>query len=271
MMTIPAAHAADLPPIMQRIMPVADDFASGWYLRGDVGVGMQKFSRFDHTATNTAFVWPASWNIDHKGISDAIFVGAGVGYQFNSWLRFDVTGEYRATSRVHAVGRYTGVADFCAGGGVCFDVYDGNHSSAVFLANAYLDLGTWWRLSPFVGAGVGTARHQISDLWDLGLNSDGTTGRGFANSYAKWNFAWAVHAGVAYDVSRNLKVELAYRYLNMGNVRTGIVDCVGCGAGGPLAYYTLHGLDSHDIKLGLRWMLDAPPPPPPPAPLVTKG
>jgi hypothetical protein len=54
-------------------------------------------------------------------------------------------------------------------------------------------------------------------------------------------------------------------------VRTGIVDCVGCGAGGPLAYYTLHGLDSHDIKLGLRWMLDAPPPPPPPAPLVTKG
>jgi hypothetical protein len=65
-------------------------------------------------------------------------------------------------------------------------------------------------------------------------------------------------------------VELAYRYLNMGNVRTGIVDCVGCGVGGPLAYYTLRKLDSHDIKLGLRWMIDSPAPPPPP-PLITKG
>jgi opacity protein-like surface antigen len=269
----PAAKAADMPLMQRAAPPIMDDFTSGWYLRGDVGIGMNRFSSFDHTATNTAFVWPASWNIDSKGMNDSVFIGAGIGYQWNNWMRFDVTGEYRMTTKFRAVGRYSGVADFCAGGGTCFDVYDGSHSAAVFLANAYVDLGSWWGVTPFIGAGAGMAYHNISGLWDLGLNSDGTTGRGFANSYASLNFAWAVHAGVSYNVASNLKIELAYRYLNMGSVRTGIVDCAGCGAGGPLAYYTMRNMDAHDIKLGLRWMLNAPPPVEPayPAPLVRKG
>ena len=59
----------------------------------------------------------------------------------------------------------------------------------------------------------------------------------------------------------------------MGDVRTGIIDCVGCGAGGPLAYYTLKELESHDFKLGFRYMFSRPEPyfPPEPAPLVRKG
>ena len=28
-------------------------------------------------------------------MADAAFVGFGVGYAWNNWLRFDVTGEYR--------------------------------------------------------------------------------------------------------------------------------------------------------------------------------
>ena len=32
--------------------------------------------------------------------------------------------------------------------------------SAVFLANAYVDLGTWWCVTPFIGAGVGTSYNQ---------------------------------------------------------------------------------------------------------------
>jgi opacity protein-like surface antigen len=265
-MTLPAANAADL-PLMPRMTPVVEDFASGWYLRGDVGVGVQQFQSFDHTATNTGFVWPASWNIDSKSVNSTVFLGAGIGYQVTNWLRFDVTGEYRVSARFKAVGRYT---EFCSGGGVCFDTYDGNHSSSVFLANAYLDLGTWWRITPFIGAGVGMAAHSIHDFWDLGLNSDGGTGRGFAANNTAWNMAWAVHAGFAFDVSHNLKVELAYRYLNMGDVKTAVIDCLGCGAGGPLAYYTMKRFDSHDFKLGLRWMLDAPAPVQP-YPLVRKG
>ena len=77
-----------------------------WYLRGDVGVGVQSFKSFDFTQTNAATggAWPASWRIDQKDIKDTAFVGAGVGYQWNSWLRFDVTGEYRADVKFKAVG-----------------------------------------------------------------------------------------------------------------------------------------------------------------------
>jgi opacity protein-like surface antigen len=176
--TLTGAHAADLSPMLDRGPPPVDDFASGWYLRGDVGVGINTFSSFDHHATNTAFAWPASWNIDQKSITESVMIGGGVGFYYNSWLRFDVTGEYRTASRFKAVGGYT---EFCAGGGRCFDVYDGHHSSAVFLANAYFELGTWGRFSPFIGAGVGGAYHMTSGVWDLGLNSDGTTGRGCAD------------------------------------------------------------------------------------------
>ena len=100
--------------------------ASGWYLRGDVGVGIQNFKTFDHSQTNPAFVWPASWTINQQEIKDATILGFGIGYEFNSWLRFDVTGEYRTKVVGKATGSFT---EFCAGGGTCFD-----HSAAVFMA-----------------------------------------------------------------------------------------------------------------------------------------
>jgi opacity protein-like surface antigen len=255
-----SAQAADLPPIMQSpqmIAPVqVQEQMGGWYLRGDIGVGQQKFTEFDHTQTNAAFVWPASWRIDQRDMGDTTFVGGGIGYQWNSWLRFDATAEYRMKSKFKAIGSYT---EFCPGGR-CFDVYEGNHSAFVLMANGYVDLGTWMCLTPFIGAGIGVARHSITGLTDVGFISDGTTGFGYAsnNDFAEWKLAWAVHAGVAYNVSNTFKVELAYRYMNFGNVNTSTIDCAngGCSTGGgPRAFYTFTNMDSQDIKLGMRWLL----------------
>jgi opacity protein-like surface antigen len=101
---------------------------------------------------------------------------------------------------------------------------------------------------------------------DIGVIADGTTGFGYAelNSHSKANFAWALHAGLAYEVTPKFKVEMAYRYLNMGDVVTSTINCAGsgCAGDGPRAYYHLKGFDSHDFKLGMRWMLvpDAPQP-----------
>src|SRR5262245_60533461 len=150
---IPGAFAADLPPMLPPAVPAPVEEFSGWYLRGDVGVGSQRFSHFDHTQTNSSFVWPASWRIDQKDIKDVAFVGFGLGYQWNAWLRTDVTGELRGSSKGKAIGSYT---EFCPGGR-CFDIYDFDHQASVILANVYFDLGTWWCLTPFVGAGIGGA------------------------------------------------------------------------------------------------------------------
>jgi opacity protein-like surface antigen len=275
-----ATLAADLPPPLPPPVyraPVAVE-TGGWYLRGDVGVGMQWFKEFQFNQTNIASgaVWPASWRIDQKDIKDTAFVGFGIGYSWNNWLRFDFTGEYRMDVKFKALGSFT---EFCPGGGRCFDAYDGDHQASVFLVNAYLDLGTWWCVTPFVGFGAGWAYHKTAALTDLGTAGGGNVPFGHTlvdNSH--WNFAWAAHAGLAYSVTNNFKVEFAYRYLNMGDVKTSEVLCgaSGCGTGsGPRAFYTLTNFDSHDLKIGFRWMLqpDAPPPPPPyaPPPLMRKG
>jgi opacity protein-like surface antigen len=260
LITTTAAIAADfpaaMPPPQMVRAPVAE--TNGWYLRGDVGVGNQHFKSFDFTQT-AGGPWPATWRIDVKDIKDTYFFAAGLGYQWNNWLRFDVTGEYRADVKFKAVGSYFNGIDRA------FDYYDGDHAAAVFLVNAYLDLGTWWCITPFVGAGVGAAYHMTSALTDFGINTNGLGASAFGYSqsnHSNWSFAWAAHAGLSYAVTNTFKVELAYRYLNMGSAQTAEVQCgaAGCGVGGgPRAYYHLRNMDSHDLKLGVRWMLQPEP------------
>jgi opacity protein-like surface antigen len=126
-----AAFAADLPPPRQPYFhePVAVVDTGGWYLRGDIGVGAQSFKSFDFTQTNlaTGGPWPATWRIDRRDIKDTTIIGGGIGYQWNSWLRFDVTGEYRADVRWKAVGSYINFPNPTLGR--AFDVYEGDHSA----------------------------------------------------------------------------------------------------------------------------------------------
>ena len=109
-------------------------------------------------------------------------------------------------------------------GGVGADTYHATKSEWVVLGNAYVDLGTWWCMTPFIGAGVGGARVSINNFTDTGIANLGAgalPGLAFGDNASKWNLAWAVHAGVAYQVSPNFTVELAYRYLDMGDGLTG--------------------------------------------------
>ena len=58
-------------------------------------------------------------------------------------------------------------------GGVGTDTYHATKSEWVVLANAYVDLGTWWCITPFIGAGVGGARVAINDFTDTGIANNG--------------------------------------------------------------------------------------------------
>jgi opacity protein-like surface antigen len=291
-----ATLAADLPPPPPLPPPVYQApvvaVTSGFYLRGDIGLGMQRFADFEHHQMNPNFVWPATWTIQQRQMGDTDFIGFGVGYQWNNWLRFDVTGEHRKTANFKVIGTYTGNADFCPPASfadqsspVCSDLYTANHSAWVVMANAYLDLGTWWCFTPFIGVGLGAARHSFDGITDqggtFGFYSLGfSSGAGNLNSLnsttdSKWTMAWALHAGVAYNVTNNFKIELAYRYVNFGNIDTPVINCgpQGC----PVinsAFYTLNRFDAQELKIGFRFLLSAPEPvaPPPLAPaLMRKG
>jgi opacity protein-like surface antigen len=251
-----AAQAADMPlpppPVQYQPPPCCE--TGGWYLRGDVGIGVQSFGSFDHSQTNSAFVWPASWQIVQTDIQDTSIFGGGIGYEFNNWFRFDVTGEYRTKAGFKATGSYT---DFCSGF-TCFDVNTGNLSSAVFLANGYIDLGTWWCLTPFIGAGIGGAYNMISGVQDQGIiGYNGTTGFGYTYSdSSQWDLAWDVTAGLTYNVNSNLKIDLSWRYLNLGSPQTAVVHCQNTAAC-PGAIYTLHDVSSQDFRIGMRWLFPA--------------
>jgi hypothetical protein len=74
-------------------------------------------------------------------------------------------------------------------------------------------------------------------------------------------------------VSSNLKLEMAFRYLNLGSAKTPVVSCSANGCqnpAGPAAYYTLTNFDSFDLKLGMRWMFQPEAPTYAP-PLIRKG
>jgi opacity protein-like surface antigen len=188
-----------------------------------------------------------------------MFIGAGIGYEVNNWLRFDVTAEYRSRTQVNAFGQYT------FGGGTFGDQYQGYLHSLVLLGNAYVDLGTWWCLTPFIGAGVGGAYNTVADLTDVGI---GTSGAGYGLNTSSWSPAWALYAGLAYNVTDNFKVELSYRYLNWGSV----ADSINCIGGCNPDTYKWDNLTSQDIMIGFRWLLQPEATPVVmPQPLSTRG
>jgi opacity protein-like surface antigen len=235
---IGSAFAADMP--LPPPAPIAvEQPASAWYLRGDVGIGV--LNQVDFIFQSNPASAPPDILSQQASLGDTTIFSMGVGYEWNRWLRFDVTGEYRTKSGFNAFIMYD-----CGGTCVAGDQYNAFLKSEVFLANAYIDLGTWDCLTPFIGFGVGGALNTWNNLFDTGI---GTSGNGVGTNPSKFNFAWAAYAGLAYDVTKTFTVEATYRYLNYGSVS----DQIYCMGGCAPDTYKLNNLTSNDFLLGMRW------------------
>lgn len=249
-LSVPAL-AADLMPAPV-LAPVPVDVGGGWYLRGDVGVGALDLRRTEAIDVSSPPA-PYAYNRLEDRVENQVFVGGGVGYQFNGWLRADFTAEYRFPTHWHLNAEDT-TPGYATGG---YNLTSGKFSSVVGLANAYLDLGTWGGVTPFIGAGIGFAHHMFGAVSDHGFGAY-AGGYGYGGEYDKTSLAYAAHAGIAYSLSPNAKIEIAYRYLNMGDAQSGTVACVpGCSPD-LRTVYRLKELESHDIKVALRWALGGP-------------
>ena len=257
--TVAAAHAADLGvPFVPAPVP---EF-SAWYLRGNLGMTNQQVKSL------TNVVSPGT-RVDTKFLTfdSSPFFGLGIGYQVSDWLRFDGTGEYRARAHFHG----QQVATF--GTIILPDDYHASKSEWLLLANGYVDLGTWWSVTPFIGAGIGGSRNSIASFVDTGATQAGATilSTTYGADADKWNFAWALYAGLAYKVTPAVTLEFAYRYLNLGNATTGPTNSFDGVTVVNATPFVFHDLTSNDFMLGMRWMLGEPVAPLPPPPLVRKG
>ncbi|MDH3595453.1 MAG: acyloxyacyl hydrolase [Rhodospirillales bacterium] len=117
---------------------------------------------------------------------------------------------------------------------------DSNLASTTGLVNFnYLaDLGT--ALSPYLGAGLGATYYrsdnELNDFGALGRSTDISTGT---------NFTWAVNAGILWQAAEDLRVQLGYRYIDMGEI--GFGNFAGGGVQVTADYV------SHDVILGLSY------------------
>ncbi len=104
----------------------------------------------------------------------ALAFGAGLGYRFNDYLRADV--------------RYSRAGKFKIGGGT-------DLTASSVLGNIYFDLPLRdWPLRPYLGAGLGYGWAAYSP----GADDDG--------------IAAAFMAGVSFDVTPNLAMDIGYRF-----------------------------------------------------------
>lgn len=216
-----AVMAADmpenLPPPPKPVLIVPN---SGWYVRGDLG--------YYWGQTGSAQSAPGFPNPTDNSLGDGFTGGAGVGYK-SEWVRTDLTVDYTAPMK------YQG------------SINSSNDTSAKVTAvtalfNGYLDLGTWYRATPYIGAGAGASYLRTTDYASIGAPPFSGGG---ANT--QWKFAFAAMAGVAYAVAPNLIVDVGYRYLNFGDVTT---------ASDSFGAMTLKNLAAHEVRVGVRWSFD---------------
>ena len=221
---VTGAMAADMPgsyepePVKQWLPSL--DLNTGWYLRGDVGYN---WGRIDGAESTAPFPDPTG-----STLGNGVVAGFGAGIK-TKWLRTDFTVDYSFPLD------YTGTA-------VSPDDVTAKITAISVLFNAYLDLGTWHDITPYIGAGAGAANLRVTDY----ASTATPPFTGDAN-HSQWNFAWAVMAGAGYAVAPNLIIDVNYRYIDFGDATT---------ASDASGSVTFEDIAAHEVRVGLRWSFD---------------
>ena len=239
-----AAAAADLglPPPAP-----CDGCDSPWYFKGFVGAANPHVDDISSELFQTN-----DFQVFHNDIKSSPLFGLGIGYQFNKWLRFDVTGEYRGDSTFLAQDRYPGADGTFNSPQPGFNPGTNEHTadiqSWVGLFNGYIDLGTWHCITPYVGGGVGFASISVNGLKDVNVPNNSVF---YAANNTQTNFAWGVYGGLAYDVTPSLTLDLSYRYTDLGDASSGRVTAFDNSS--SYKSLNINNITSNDVMLGVRW------------------
>ncbi len=220
------ALAADFPiypPVIE--IPDVDYGVSGsFYLRGSAAANALWASEVDHPTAD-----PDSYEIDQFGYGYS--VGAGVGYETGTGLRFDVTADFLQNEgmSIDAPDGTTGIAE-------------GEHElslrSTVLLANAYYDFGLGdigygaaGGAFGYVGAGVGLARNDFISTGGPDDTRDTNT-----------SFAAAGMIGAGYDFGQ-VVADLGYRALYIANIENDAA----------VAPYSITNNIAHEVRGTVRY------------------
>jgi opacity protein-like surface antigen len=189
-----------------------------WYVKGSLGYSHSNSARFTdthpHASTPPDLFGPSRSAQGHFGSS--ALVEAGLGYRLTDAIRAELLFDYQPHFQ------YSGNANFVRSGDsqpVSADV----NSNSLFAAG-FIDLPALSpTVRPFIGAGVGMAyQHVTGVLFKFPFLSPTPTQpaitRTVGGNYI--GLAYMVSAGVAWELTKNITMDVAYRYTDLGQVQT---------------------------------------------------
>jgi opacity protein-like surface antigen len=181
----------------------------------------------------------------------SIAVGYDFNKQFNLPLRAEVEYALFTGAESKTTGNYT-----WSGGGTSYWSKNSEKITVgiqTLFLNAYYDFRNSSAFTPYVGAGIGMAfldakyKETYSDSG--GYSDSSSAGR---NKTA--NFAWNIGAGVGYDITDYIAVDLGYRFVGLGGVKTqrASFDYDDDGTADEHLRANVSDLYTHQVALGLR-------------------
>lgn len=209
----------------------AGDVQTPFYVKGGLGYGWATDAGIQNRAeTGTPQI---AGTLEDVGQSAVYELGAG--WQLAPAVRAELSYQYRDGFKL---------SDKDVGAGACCSYSSKIKSQALFVTGFY-DFPAIQAVTPFVGVGVGVSQNKMD-----ALNYSGSvTGAGAGGK--KSSVAWQLIAGGSITVQKNLALDVAYRYVDLGKVKTdkGMnVDTLGTypsdGIGGKLR--------SNELSLSLR-------------------
>ncbi|MGL4405605.1 MAG: outer membrane protein [Notoacmeibacter sp.] len=245
------ANAADIidPPVVELpepVMPVAHT-AGGWYLRGDIGYSVNKMSDVEYVTAGGGLV---GTGLLTGKLKNNYFGGVGIGYDTGNYLRTDLTVDYFSNSNF--LGSSSGTCTPVGGGApiACTTTDTAKYSAIAVMANFYVDLGKFHKITPYVGAGIGGTHVKWGTLTNDFNNALVTNADETHAGAANWRFTYAVMAGASYDVTDCVALDAGYRYRKIEGGKM-----FGVGTAGTTGPAHDKGISAHDFRLGARFKL----------------
>ena len=247
-----AAGAADLDrallaaPELPVTRPV--EVGTGWYLRGDLGYSIDTSSSGPSMRLYNGTSTYGSTQLDDNAITSDWSGSLGFGYHFNDWLRSDLTVEYTKGAFGETYG-----APCSAQNPVGNCALNQDFQGWGFMANGYLDLGTYAGLTPYVGAGAGVMSVNWDNLSLQCVDSTACASSGSSRGEHDWRFAYQLSAGLAYAITKNLKLDVGYRYFDVAGGKMFDFNGGDQALGATGVQGRDNGFSKSEIRAGLRY------------------
>jgi opacity protein-like surface antigen len=168
---------------------------------------------------------------------DSVFGGGiAVGYDFHKRFNLSLRAEleYAGFNNAKDKNKYS----YPYGSGNLSGTDTISIGANTLFANAYYDFRNNSKFTPYVGLGLGSS--FLDTRYKSTVTAEYPWGTVDITAKAKksnTDFAWNVGGGVAYALTSNVSLDLAYRYANLGKIKSSVKP---------------FDLDMHQAMLGLR-------------------